>query len=191
MKETFNILNRFTGEVQVTVEIEFYDNILPPVKLGLAVKAAIAKGAGLLGADLSGANLRSANLSGADLSGAGLSGADLRSANLSGADLRSADLRSANLRSANLSGANLRGAGLLAYGNMSQIKTLQLEKWQIGYTKDTMQIGCHCHEIEKWRKWNTDAGRKWVAKMDDGALEWADKWLDLVLSIIDKSPANE
>ena len=136
MKETFNILNRFTDKVQVTVEIEFDGNILPSVKLGLAVKAAIAKGADLYG-------------------------------------------------------ANLYGADLLAYGNMSQIKTLQLEEWQIGYTKDTMQIGCQRHEIEKWRKWNTEAGRKWISMMDSGALEWADKWLDLVLSIIDKSPANE
>lgn len=71
----FDILNRFSGEVQITAEIECNENASESYKLGLAVKWAIkAK-----------ANLRSA---------------DLRSANLSFADLRSANLRSANLSSA-------------------------------------------------------------------------------------------
>lgn len=127
----FEIMNRFTGKVQVTVDIECDENELFSVKLGIAVKKAIA------------------------------------------------------------TGANLRSADLLSLGNMRQIKTMQFETWNIGYTHDTLQIGCQCHEIEKWRKWNTKAGRKWISMMDSQALKWADKWLDLVLSIIDKSPAEK
>lgn len=37
----------------------------------------------------------------------------------------------------------------------------------------------------KWCEWNTPAGRKWINSMDAYALAWADKWMDLVLTIID------
>jgi uncharacterized protein YjbI with pentapeptide repeats len=103
----FEIINRFTGAVQFTAEIECAVDALPSVKLGLAIKAAIKEKA-----NLSGANLYGANLSGANLYGANLYGANLRSADLSGADLRSADLRSADLSGADLSGADLPGANL-------------------------------------------------------------------------------
>lgn len=115
-----------------------------------------------------------------------LSGADLYGADLRGADLRGADLCDANLR-----GANLRGADLLCMGDMRFIKTMQFEKWQIGYTHDTLQIGCQRHTIEKWRKWDTEAGRKWIAQMGPDAAEWADKFLAIVLNLIDASPAEK
>ena len=107
------------------------------------------------------------------------------------ADLRWADLSGANLRWADLSDANLSGANLLASGNRSQVKTMQINTWDIGYTHDTLQIGCQRHPIEKWRKWNTPAGRKWIEQMDVAAISWADKHLDLVLAIIDASPAEK
>ena len=112
-------------------------------------------------------------------------------ANLSGANLRWANLSGANLRGADLSGAYLSGANLLASGNRSQVKTMQINTWDIGYTHDTLQIGCQRHPIEKWRKWNTPAGRKWIEQMDVAAISWADKHLDLVLAIIDASPAEK
>ena len=116
------------------------------------------------------ANLSYANLRNADLREADLSYADLSNANLSYADLRKADLRKANLSYANLSyaklsyanlsgadlsNANLSYADLRCLGNKSEVKTLQIEKWDIGYTHDTLQIGCQTHLISKWRKWNT------------------------------------
>jgi len=126
-----------------------------------------------------------ADLSGADLRSADLRSADLRSANLSGADLSGADLRSANL-----SGADLSRANLLAYGDMKYLRTMQVDKWAIGYTHDTLQIGCQRHAIDKWRKWDTDAGRKWIAQMDYGALAWAERNLALVLALIAANPAD-
>ena len=97
----FDILNRFTGAVQFTAEIECPADALPSVKLGLAVKVAIKEranlsGANLSGADLSGADLSRANLSGADLSRAYLSGANLSRANLK--DAKEADLAIARTR---------------------------------------------------------------------------------------------
>jgi len=65
----FDVLNRFSGEVQFTAQIECAADALPSVKLGLAVKWAIKERA-----DLSRANLSGANLSGADLSGAIING---------------------------------------------------------------------------------------------------------------------
>ena len=119
-----------------------------------------------------------------------LRGANLRGAYLAGADLRGAHLRGADLRGAHLEGANLRGADLLCVGNMFEICTMQVKTWAIGYTADTLQIGCQRHPIEKWRKWNTPAGRKWIESMDDEALEWADRNLALVLALIDANPAE-
>jgi hypothetical protein len=123
----FDILNRWTGNIQFTAEIDCDETLSPRLKMGLAVKLAFKSGADLRGADLSGAVLsgadlrdavlRGAVLRGADLSGADLSGADLSDADLSDADLRcavlrDADLRDAVLRGAVLSGADLRGADL-------------------------------------------------------------------------------
>jgi hypothetical protein len=141
--------------------------------------------ANLSDADLSYANLRYANLSYANLRYANLS-----YANLSYANLRYANLSYANLSDANLSDANLRGADLLCSGNKSELKTLQIEEWAIGYTHDTLQIGCQTHLISKWRKWDTPAGLVWVASMDEEAVEWAKRLLPLVLQIIDVSPAK-
>ena len=66
----FNVLNRFSGEVQFTAEIDSTEDAATSFKLGLAAKWAIESRADLSRADLSGANLSGADLSGADLSGA-------------------------------------------------------------------------------------------------------------------------
>ena len=108
----FDILNRWSGKIQFTAEIECADDAPPSIKLGLAVKIANLHGATLSGANLIDADLRGANLSGANLSGANLIDANLRGADLRGADMIDADLRGADLRGANLSGADLRGANL-------------------------------------------------------------------------------
>ncbi len=174
------------GGIAFTAEIEC-DSYAPySTKLGLAVRAALeAK------ANLRGANLRWADLRGANLRGANLSDANLRGANLSDANLSSAELSEANLSGADLRGANLSGAELVATGNRKHLKTMQVDTWDIGYTHDTLQIGCQRHAIEKRKKWNTPAGRKWIDSMDEGALDWADKHLDLVLAMIDASPAEK
>ena len=156
---------------------------------GANLSSANLSGANLSGADLSSANLRGANLLGANLSGANLSGANLLDAYLRGANLSCAYLRGSNLLGANLSGVDLSGAVLLCIGNMREIKTLHFDTWMIGYTHDTLQIGCQRHPIEKWRKWNTGAGRWWIERMDSKALDWADRNLSLVLQIIDANPA--
>ncbi len=63
----FEVLNRYSEEVQFTAQIECSPDAPPGLKLGLAVKWAIKAGANLSGAYLSGANLSGANLSGANL----------------------------------------------------------------------------------------------------------------------------
>ena len=117
-----------------------------------------------------------ANLRGADLRGADLSYADLRGANLRGADLSGADLR----------GANLRGANMLCIGNMRHIKTIQADLWAVGYTHDTMQIGCQRHMIAEWFEFSDEE----IAPMDDGALDWWRVWKPILQSIIAASPAE-
>ena len=174
------IRSRWTGSVTFTAEIEAEEHTPKSIKDGLAVKWALK----------SDANLRFANLRDADLRYADLSDANLRGADLRYADLRDANLRDADLRDANLRDANLRYADLLCFGNMQEIRTMQIDRWGIGYTADTLQIGCQSHAIEKWKRWNTEAGRKWISQMDEYALDWADRNLNLVLQIIDANPAN-
>ena len=106
------ILNRFSGEVIFTAEIECAADELPSIKMGLAVKAAVKAGANLAEANLARANLADANLAGANLARAYLAGAYLAGAYLAGANLARANLARANLARANLAGANLVGANL-------------------------------------------------------------------------------
>src|SRR6056297_3325421 len=152
---------------------------------GANLRGANLWGANLRGANLWGANLRDANLRDANLWGANLWGANLRGANLEGANLWGANLQYAKLQYANLEGAdlqyaklqyaNLEGANLLCFSNMREIRTMQIDTWVVGYTADTLQIGCQRHSIEKWRKWDTPAGRKWIDNMDQNALKWSGK----------------
>jgi hypothetical protein len=71
----FEVMNRWSGKVAFTAEIEAGDDTPFSIKLGLAVKWAVKSRANLYGANLSGANLYGAHLSGANLYGAHLSGA--------------------------------------------------------------------------------------------------------------------
>jgi uncharacterized protein YjbI with pentapeptide repeats len=134
------------------------------------------EGKGGIRAYLTDAVLRRAELSFADLTRA-----DLTEAILIGADLTDAVLARADLTDAYLDGC---------IGNGREIKSMQLGGWPITYTADRLQIGCQSHAINKWRKWNTEAGRKWLDAMDKSATEWADTYLDHVLETIDMSPAT-
>ena len=139
-------------------------------------------------ADLRYADLRYADLRYADLRYATLRSATLRSANLSSANLFSADLSSSDLSSADLSSADLRSADLsYAAGEMRYVKSLQCEKYYISYTATTLNIGCQSHTILEWQNFDDDA----ISKMDDGALEWWQKWKPILMNIIEASPALE
>jgi len=115
----YDILNRFTNEVQFTAEIDCNDYEQRSIKLGLAIKWGVKNDA-----DLCGAHLRYANLRGADLSGVYLRDVDLRGANLRGTDLSGANLRGADLSGANLSGVYLRGADLSGAPECLKIKNI-------------------------------------------------------------------
>ena len=193
------IKNCYTGEVILTLDIEtlLYADLsgadLSGANLSRAdLSRADLRWADLRWANLSGADLRWANLSGANLSRADLRWADLRWANLSGADLSGANLSGANLSGANLSGANLSRANLSganlsrAIGNLKEIKSLQLEKYTVTYTSELIQIGCKNFTIDKWRNF-TD---KQIRAMDNGALEWWNKWKDILFKIVEMSPAE-
>jgi len=121
----FDILNRFSGDVQVTADIYCDENAERSEKVGLAVKWAVKNGA----------DLSHANLSGADLSGADLSGADLSHANLSGADLSLAALRGTILRGTILSLAALSDVPVIenihkeVYEAASREGALNMHEW--------------------------------------------------------------
>ena len=108
----FDVMNRFSGAVQFTAEIDCKENETTSIKLGLSVKWAIKARANLAGADLAGADLAGANLADADLVGAYLAGANLADADLARANLAGANLARADLARAYLAGADLAGAYL-------------------------------------------------------------------------------
>jgi uncharacterized protein YjbI with pentapeptide repeats len=108
----FDILNRWSGAVQFSAEIDCDDGAPQSVKLSLAIKVALRARANLAGANLAGAYLAGANLALANLAGAYLAGAYLAGANLAGANLAGANLAGAYLAGANLAGAYLAGANL-------------------------------------------------------------------------------
>jgi hypothetical protein len=71
----FDILNRWSGQVIFTADINCADDESYSVKLGLAVKCAVEARAYLADANLAGANLADANLAGAYLADANLADA--------------------------------------------------------------------------------------------------------------------
>lgn len=84
-----------------------------------------------------------------------------------------------------LQGAKLQGAYLLCMGDMRYIKTMQVDTWMIGYTNDTLQIGCQRHLISEW--WAFDDEE--VGAMDSLAIEWWRSWKPILQAMIAASPA--
>jgi hypothetical protein len=134
----FDILNRFSGAVQFTAEIDCPEDAPTGVKIGLAVRWALKSRANLSGANLKGANLSDANLSGANLSEANLSDAYLSGANLS----------DANLSGAYLSGAKWRDE-ITIIRRPIQIYGLH-DDWAVTILDQHMQIGCELHRLDEW-----------------------------------------
>jgi hypothetical protein len=124
----------------------------------------------------------------ADLRGSDLSDRDLRDRDLSDKDLRGSDLSGSILIHSNLRRSNLDGVRLWdTIGNMREINSLQIERYQIAYTYDRLQIGCENHSIDEWRQFSDEE----IAGMDTGALEWWRKWRDIIFQIIEMSPADK
>jgi hypothetical protein len=210
---SFDVKNRFTGDVQFTAKIDCSEDDVRSLKVGLAVKWALYNGANLEGANLYGAKLTGANLEGANLEGANLAGAKLTGANLEGAKLTGADLYGANLYGAKLAGAYLARANLagayLARANLEgakltgadlyganlegvngvneYVKCIQIEAYPITYTADILQIGCERHLIEDWRKFDS----RRIAAMDGkGALKFWAKYKNWIFQTIELCPAK-
>ena len=139
----FDVLNRFTGNVKFTAEIDCEQDTPRSLKLGLAVQWAVKTEADLTRADLTcanltEANLTEANLTEADLTWANLTWANLTCANLTEANLTRADLTCANLTRANLTWANLTWADWVpkiknihqtVYEAASKPKALEMADW--------------------------------------------------------------
>ena len=165
----FDILNRFTGMVKFTAEIDCEEKALKSLKLGLAVKWAIANKA-----NLTGANLTEANLTGANLRGANLTEANLTEADLTGANLRWADLRWANLTEADLTEANLTGADKCSHGpaiiTMQPICIYSGLRWPVMIFDDYMLVGCELHPLSDWQGFSD----RRILEMDgkDAAIFW-------------------
>ncbi len=148
----FDILNKFSGKVNFTAEINCSEDEKISVKLGLAVRWANLNGANLDGANLDGANLNGANLNGANLYRANLNGANLYRANLDGANLDRANLYWANLVGANLNGANLDGAkviGIPLFISNIGSENGTLEAWPCE-DRVVIQRGCFTGTLEEF-----------------------------------------
>ncbi len=133
----FDILNKFSGKVNFTAEINCSEDEKISVKLGLAVRWA---------------NLNGANLDGANLDGANLNGANLYRANLDGANLDRANLYRANLDGANLNGANLDGAkviGIPLFISNIGSENGTLEAWPCE-DRVVIQRGCFTGTLEEF-----------------------------------------
>lgn len=195
----FEVKDRYTGEVQFVADIDCDENTKTSVKLGLAVRWAVANGANLKCADLENADLEYAYLAYVDLENANLEGANLGNARLNYANLGNARLKYANLGNAYLGYANLEYANLgnanlecvnleSTTGNKKQIKTLKIDVYDVAYTHDILQIGCQRHAIMEW--WEFDDKR--ILEMDGKeALKWWRKWKPILQQIIEASPAEK
>jgi hypothetical protein len=155
----YDVLNRFTGNVKFTAEIDCEEKTPRSIKLGLSVKWGIKNDA-----DLSYADLSDANLMFADLRSAYLRRTDLSGANLSGTNLRRTDLGCANL-----SGTNLRGADLGCVPQCLKIKDIHQEVYKHASQDGALNMG-DWHACE-----TTHCRAGWVVHLSGDAgkvLEW-------------------
>ena len=160
----FEIVNRFTGAVQVTSEIECAEDASYGVKLGMAVKWAIENGAYLADANLARANLAGANLAGAKLADAKLSGANLAGAKLSGAKWRD--------------GITIKQVPL----------QLSVLAYPVTILDAHMQVGCELHPFDEWAAF--DNAR--IAQMDGvKARRFWSQWKEPLLAMCKQRTASK
>jgi hypothetical protein len=137
----FDVLNRFTGAVQFTAEIDCDESELTSIKLGLAIQWGYDNKKSLKGAYMARANLARANLAGADLARANLEGA-----NLAGADLARANLEGAYMEGANLARADLENPPV-SFGCVGHDKRTGFAVWQNDCVM--VRLGCFWDKEEK------------------------------------------
>ena len=172
------IKNKLTNEVVLNLEL---DNLKNADLNNVNLSYANLRGANLTGIDLTDSDLKYTNLNYANLNYTDLSYTNFNNADLNYASLIDADLSNANLSYANLNNANLKGVNLInAIGNMKEICSMQLDKWQVVFTKDILAIGCQQHKIEEWKNFNNDR----IHEMHSDALVWWEKWKDLIFLTI-------
>ena len=123
-------------------------------------------------ANFSWANFRKANFREADFKGAYFRGADFREA-----DFRGADFREADFREADFIGASYQ----YCTGNAKELKSMQLNRYLIVFNKHFLAIGCQQHSIKKWKNFTDDK----IDSLDNGALEWWNKWKDFIFKAIE------
>lgn len=105
-------------------------------------------------------------------------------ANLYEADLRGANLRGADLCGADLYEANLRGADLWSVrGNGSEVKSLQIDLYDVTYTSEMLQIGCQRKPVVEWFELDSILG---YSDLDS---EWV-AFKPLIKQIIEQYPAT-
>jgi hypothetical protein len=63
---------------------------------------------------------------------------------------------------------------------------MQIEKYDITYTHDSISIGCKTYLISEWKDFSDDQ----ISAMSKDALEWWKKWKDHLFKMIEMSPAE-
>jgi len=166
---------------------------------GISLKQARLQGANLNTCDLRYSDLRDVDMTGATLKSSLLCNSMLNDASMRGADLRGAYLDDTYLRGVDLFGANLQGVSLWrCVGNMKEIKSLQVDKYHIAYTSQSLQIGSFRGNLDDW--WGIDAqqlisspeaieSEKSNANLM-GLVRWWALNKDFVRDTIERFPAN-
>lgn len=148
-----DILNKSTGDVQFTADIDCKENASEGFKIGLAVHWAIENYVSLEGAKLNGAYLTRADISEEDLTGAHLNGAYFNGANLrytilTGAKLRGANFIGADLTSTIMSGADCTGANF-SRANFTNTNVIDATLTRANFTETNFRLS-----YLSWAKYN-------------------------------------
>jgi len=136
---------------------------------------------------LAGMPIVRANLQLSVLSGANLSDVHFVTVNLNGADLSNADLSNSNLNIATtLSGANLDGAKIdNTIGNKLQIKSCQIDTYNIAYSVNELAIGHVQYLIHEWKNFSDED----IINIGGISINWWNKWKHWIFDLIEMSPA--
>jgi len=71
-------------------------------------------------------------------------------------------------------------------GNKKEVKSFQLDLYSVAYTWDRIQFRCQNYSLDEWEGLSDD----FLNNIDVEAPEWRVKWKELLVRILEFSPAK-
>ncbi len=73
---------------------------------------------------------------------------------------------------------------LLIHGDGHVYKSATLGHYPVSWNNEWLQVGCSLDTVANWKShWSTN--KEYIYRQSDIAKDWADKYMDIILGMID------